>query len=164
MAKTKRQQTIAFAAPETANDELSPIQLYALAAAIKPKAFEAARLLIPENSATTFSFDVRITGSLTRGAGTPSATGSIAPSVNLATPAVFFAVLNELGIGPKRLQEALEAVADSNKPQPQLCAVFDQVAAAKVKKLPRVTTFCPGRSGAINVQATVTKLPGTATQ
>ena len=130
--------------------ELSSVQLIALATAIKDKEFNDARADIAEGSTHQVDFSVRVTGGIVRATGTPGGPYSTPATVQLATLPVFCAVLAQLGVGPGRLRNALNALDPSAvQVDSKRSAVFDEVAQAKAKLLPPVKGFSAGKSGVL---------------
>lgn len=144
--------------------ELRPVEVLALAKCIKEKDEKAARAEIPDNSVHNFGFTVYLQGTLTRAGGTAAMTATIpaAPAiVSLRTPEAMTALLKQLGIGPKRLAEALTAVGPKPEAVPELLDVIKEVEAALAKKLPPTPareTITPAKSGNISVNAQVTRV------
>lgn len=149
--------------PRMAN-ELSAVEVLALSKLIKEKDEKAARSQIPEASAHNFGFTVYVSGTLTRAGGTP-AMESVIPEamqcVSLRTPDALTALLRQLKIGPKRLEEALRAIGPKPEPVADLLNVISAVEAdlaASLPKTPARQVITPAKSGNISVNANVSRV------
>ena len=146
-----------------AANELTAIEVVALARCVKEKAEKAALAEIPAASMHNFGFTVYLQGTLTRAGGTAAMTSVIpetVQTVSLRTPEAVSALLRQLKIGPKRLTEALEAIGPKPTAVPELIDVFADVEAKLAKRLPPFPArevITPAKSGMINVTANVTR-------
>ncbi|MFM9964439.1 MAG: hypothetical protein ACKV2Q_24820 [Planctomycetaceae bacterium] len=159
----KKPEASAKVADHQPNNELSIVETIALAKCLKENAVTKARGELPENSAESFDFRVRIQGSVQRGTGTPESTSEVPASLSLSRLDVFCHALQQLGIGPKKLRSTLEAVAKLEAAGPldghqKLAEVFSAVATEVAATLPPRTVTAAARSGNITVQASVWKL------
>ncbi|MBS0205688.1 MAG: hypothetical protein JSS49_22530 [Planctomycetes bacterium] len=139
----------------------TPLQLVAIAGVCKDAALKTAKGSLAENSTGTVDFTVRIHGTVQKAPGTPASSAEESPVVDFTAISAVCAALRHLGIGMKRLKSALEALPDLNTLQPdqELEAIFQEVAAARAAKLPKVTTTIAAKAGAVTTQVSAILIP-----
>jgi hypothetical protein len=87
----------------------------ALGTCVKSRLLSAAKAELPERSSQTVELTAKITGLLTKGSSTPGNSGTEPANVSLASYGVLLGVLAHLGIGPTRLQNAIEVALEHVK-------------------------------------------------
>jgi hypothetical protein len=140
---------------------LSPAQLVAIAGAVKEAALKTAKAALPENHNETVDFTVRIHGSVQKGIGIAATTSTEPMKLSLETFDVFCAVLNELGVGPKKLATALATAMRSPNiiaADPRLMAVFNEVRSAIEAKLPPITKTVKATAAPVTSQVSAIKV------
>lgn len=142
------------------NPSLTPVEMVALAGAVKDKQLTDAKRSLPDGFAEQVDFSVHITGAIQKGTGSPEATVTRPATVSLMSMVAFCAALRILKITPKRLRVALSQLPPVNllKPDSELAAVFDEAAAEQASALPPVTSTTPATSGRVQSQITAERL------
>lgn len=92
---------------------LQPVELVALAGAVKPAALKAARDAITEDSVNPVDFRIGIKGTVSRLKGTPSATAKIevTSTPNLCSPRIVAELFCRLAIKPEKIATHLREIA-----------------------------------------------------
>lgn len=140
---------------------LSPIEIVALAKCVKDSEITEARAAIPDGSAHSVDFSVRISGAVTRAGGTRAGVGVIAESKRPLDMTGFqsvCALLRELKVGAKRLEGALRAITDEPATDAEFAAVFDRVSLDRSKTIPEIKIAMPAKSGNITVKAAAARV------
>ena len=140
--------------------DFSAAEMVAIEGAVSGKDLLIAKDALADGETRAVNFTIRITGNIQKGFGTPSATSERPAEVSLCGMTVFCALLRELGIGPKRLKDALYNLPATSELEvdEQLTNVFDVVARKLADALPPVTVTTPGRRGAVKASVSVTRL------
>jgi hypothetical protein len=124
---------------------LSPIQVVALAGAVKDAEHKANKALLTEGTNEKVDFTVRIVGHVQKTFGLPGGPYECPASVSFSTVPAFCRALRFLGIGPDRLERALESIdPETVEPDPKLAAVFESVAKSKAAAMPTVKGVSSG--------------------
>ena len=138
---------------------LSELELIALAGVVKDKQLSELKSHLADGSTGAVDFKVHIVGNVVKGIGTPGGKTEHAATVSLVSLAVFCAVLQCVGVGKARLRRALEEIEPAKvQVNPELSAVFDEVAAEKAAKLPPVTGWSNGRAGAVQTNVSAERI------
>ena len=144
--------------------ELTPLELVALAGAIKGKDLDAAKASLADNSAGNFDFTVRLQGAITKGQSTVTCvTTRIAePSdvINsLLTLPQVCQLLKSVGIGATRLDRAMAEMVEVKEDvvDAKLSSVFE-THAKRLAQTTRIAVTTKGRAANVSVSATVQKV------
>ena len=140
--------------------ELSAAEKVAIEGAVSGKDLLIAKDALADGETLAVDFTIRISGNIQKGFGTPSAESERPAQVSLCSMTVFCALLRELGIGPKRLKDALHNLPATSDLQvdEQLTNVFDVVARKLSNALPPVKVTTPGRRGAVKASVSVIRV------
>lgn len=142
--------------------ELSPVELVALAGAVKTAAEAKAKAGLPDGFSEPVDFTVRVQGIVQKGQGTPAAEFEKPPIVNLRGIGVVCAVFRQLGIGPKRLASALAALPPTDhlasSVDAELEGVFAAAESLRAESLPAVKGTTPAKAGSVQTTVTVTRV------
>jgi len=148
--------------------ELSAVELVAIAGAVKDAQLTKAKAELADGSAHAVNFRVLFTGSVQKGHRSPAVAAIVVERdpdpVFLGTPRHFCELLKVLGIGPKRLREALGAIpSEVTADHSETIAIFEAEGARRAALLPKVLVSSggsSGRAGAVQSQITAVKLDG----
>lgn len=132
----------------------------AICKAIKDKEFNAAKEELVEGSVTPVDLKIRISGVAQKNHGIPGGSSERPPEISFMTPDAICALMRQLGIGQKRLREALEELKDPRKcsMDADLLGVFNDVAEKTAKRLPKVIVNSPGRAGSCTAAVSITRI------
>ena len=140
----------------------TPVELIAIAGAVKPAALTEAKKTLDEGFSGNVDFTVRITGAVQKGKGTPGTSTEVTrvPTVWLRDFPQFLRVLRKLGIGPARLATALSNIENQVEPDPELEHAFEVEEAKRAALLPtkKETVSTPGTAGAVQSQVTASRV------
>lgn len=116
-----------------------PIEVVALACAFKEKAIKEAKQGLPEDSIHAVNLTVEIVGSIAKSGGIDDGE-MVSPKVDLTKLPTTCEVLRKLGIGPKRLKEALleTGEVEEGHEADELATVFEETAREIASSLPQV--------------------------
>ena len=124
---------------------LSPIQVVALAGAVKDVEKASNKGLLPQGTNEKVDFTVRIVGHVQKTFGLPGGPYECTASVSLSTLPAFCRALRVLGIGPDRLERALESIdPETIEPDVKLATVFESIEKAKAAAMPTVKGVSSG--------------------
>lgn len=121
----------------------TPLEIVAIAGAFKGTAIKAAKKSLKEDSHQMVNMTVEIVGSIAKSGGIADGE-MVPPKVNLTKLPTTCAVLEYLGIGPKRLREALMATGEIESDDEdefegnELATVFEEVSREIASTLPPV--------------------------
>lgn len=149
---------------------LTESQMVALGAGVPPKQLKAAKYGLAVGT-TTEDFAVRVVATVSRGPDEHGVVGETNAAVQLWGASAITAVLTSLGIGQKRLGQALRVLCDraitlgseqlgdtAFVPNQLLIDEINAIATEYSERLPKVQYSTSGKSGSVTVATTFTLL------
>ncbi len=132
------------------SEQFSAAEKIAIAGAIKPAELEAAKASLKDGFSESVDLTIRLDGTVQKGLGTPAASFLASAIVNLRSLPAMCALLRLLGVGSKRLTDALAKLPKGAiQPDAEFPELFVAEELRRAKKLPKLKSQKAAIRGAV---------------